>query len=437
MKLDTVFTKAARARLARGVAWNAVGSAAAQGGSFLSAMIAARILGKEAFGQFAMIQSTIIALSGLAALGLGITATKYVSEYRSTNPERLGRILGLSSMTAIAAAIFFSAGLIGAAGWLPPALAPGFRLSAIYVLFITANAYQIGALAGFEAFRSVAYIGTAYGASNVALTWGLGSWWGLSGAVLAQGVSGMVLWSLYQAALVRQCRANRITVTYRAAWRERSLLFRFSLPAAACGVVASLGVWSGNAILVRNAGFGELAIFTAVGSMRSMVLFLPALITRVTTPILNHMSANGDPIGYRRTFWTTVTANASIALILAAGLFLMGVHILGLFGKQFDAPPILTGILLASAVAEVIATNLFQALFTAGKLWRNLGIVSLWSGTLFICSYLATRHYGASGLAFAYLAAWTLSGSMYATVAAPVKRSQRCGLDQYCVNAGA
>ena len=76
-------------------------------------------------------------------------------------------------MVAMAAAVCFSVGLIAAAGSLPAALVTGFRLSTLYVLFITANAYQVGALAGFEAFHSVARIGIFYGAVNVLLTWGL------------------------------------------------------------------------------------------------------------------------------------------------------------------------------------------------------------------------------------------------------------------------
>ena len=46
----------------------------------------ARILGKGAFGQFALILSTAIAITSVAGLGLGVTATKYVSEYRTADP---------------------------------------------------------------------------------------------------------------------------------------------------------------------------------------------------------------------------------------------------------------------------------------------------------------------------------------------------------------
>ena len=184
-------------RLARGVAWNTLGSAVAQGGSFVSSIVVARVLGKEAFGQFAMIQSTVVALSVLAGLGLGITATKFVSEYRTSQPEKLGSILGLSSMVAWLGAICFAIGMALVGPTISGSLAAATRISTIYILFIAANAYQLGALAGFEAFPRIARIGVIYGAANVLLTWSFAHWWGLNGAVLSQGAAAFLLWLLY------------------------------------------------------------------------------------------------------------------------------------------------------------------------------------------------------------------------------------------------
>jgi hypothetical protein len=56
---------------------------------------------------------------------------------------------------------------------------------------------------------------------------------------------------------------------------------------------------------------------------------------------------------------------------------------------------------------------LFQALFTAGRLWLNFGIVCSWMAVLVVVARLATPVYGAAGLAFAYLAAWSVSVSLY------------------------
>src|ERR1022692_3038167 len=48
-----------------------------------------------------MIQSTVGMLGIFAGLGLGITATKYVAELRSHDPERAGRIIALGCGVAV------------------------------------------------------------------------------------------------------------------------------------------------------------------------------------------------------------------------------------------------------------------------------------------------------------------------------------------------
>ena len=261
----------------RGVGWNIFGGIVAQGGSFLSSVLVARLVGRSLFGQFAMIQSTVIALTSLAALGLGITATKYVSQYRTSNPERAGRILGLSSMVAVAAASCFCAGLILFA----PLLAAGsglvveFRLSAVYVFFITLNGYQIGALVGLESFQRMAQISFASGPLTLLMTWALTSQFGIRGAVLALGIGAFLLWLLYQIALSSEGRATGITVRYHRAWSERSALISFSVPATVSGIIGSVSIWWCNAILVRSSGYAELAIFTAINNLRLMIVFLP------------------------------------------------------------------------------------------------------------------------------------------------------------------
>ncbi|MHC4330621.1 MAG: oligosaccharide flippase family protein, partial [Planctomycetota bacterium] len=72
-----------------------------QGMRFLAFVIVARILGKTGFGELGMIQHTVSMFGIFAGLGLGITATKHVAEFRSADPARAGRIIALSSVTAL------------------------------------------------------------------------------------------------------------------------------------------------------------------------------------------------------------------------------------------------------------------------------------------------------------------------------------------------
>jgi O-antigen/teichoic acid export membrane protein len=402
-----------------GIAWNVLGSVVAQGGSFLSWVVLARVLGKQTFGQFAMVQSTVIALTGMASLGLGITATKYVSQYRNTQPDRAGRILGISSSIALLAGSCFSLLLVGLAPTLATdeALVPSLRLGAFYVFFITLNGYQLGALIGMEAFGKIARVNLISGPAAVIVTWALASWFGLSGGVLAQGLTTFLVWLLYQMALKQEgCRAN-ITVRRRGAWQERSALIQFSMPAVVSGITGSAAIWWCNKLLVTNAGYAELAVFSAASNLRLMVLFLPGVAARVVSPILNNLLANGETRTYRRAFWCAVAGNGAVGLCLAAIIFFAGRRLLHLFGKDFTGSSALLLLLLSSAVVEIVATNLYQAIFTRASLWWQVGIGSIWAAVLILVSELVLTRHGAAGLALSYLVAWCPAALLYGALA--------------------
>ena len=89
------------ARFARGAFWSLVGTVISQGLGLVASVITARLLGKVGFGELGMINSTVGMFGVFAGLGLGLTATKYVAEFRSKDPDRAGRILGLSELVAV------------------------------------------------------------------------------------------------------------------------------------------------------------------------------------------------------------------------------------------------------------------------------------------------------------------------------------------------
>ncbi len=409
-----------RFRVLHGVAWIVLGSVAQQGGSFAAAVLLARILGRHAYGQFALIQSSLVAMTTVASLALGVTATKYVSEYRISQPEKTGRVLGLASSVAAVAALVFSGVLFaGAAKWTPGAgaessLLEGARIGALYVFFITMNGYQLGAIAGFEAFQSAGLISVAYGASNLLLSWSLATVAGLRGAVAAQVASACLLWTMYHFALHRQCRKHGIRIDYKGALQECGVLWRFSVPGAACGIVASLAIWWCNAYLVQTRGFAELAVFAAANTMRSMVLFVPAMVARVTSPLLNSLRSDGRLFTYRRTFLGAVVLNASVAIVAGTVLMLNWQIVLRLFGRDFRGSNLLLAALLGASVLEVIGNSLFQALFSSGRIWKNLAILSFWAAVLITASRFTVPAAGAAGLALAYLFAWGGTAAIYA-----------------------
>jgi hypothetical protein len=116
--MDTANRNSLRSRLQAGVTWNFAGAVFTMGGNFVTNIIIANILGRDVFGEYGMVQSTVVTISGVAQLATGFTATKYVAENRAHDKEKTGRIMGLCSVLSSIAAFVAAAALLIGASWL-------------------------------------------------------------------------------------------------------------------------------------------------------------------------------------------------------------------------------------------------------------------------------------------------------------------------------
>ena len=184
-----------RDRLIKGTALNLIAVAFNQGSTLIVNIIVARILMKQTFGEYAMVQSTLLTVAVLSQLATGYTALKYIAEFRSSDPERAGRIMGLCALVSALMAGVGTLLLIAMAPWLAgvilkaPHLANALMIGSGFLFFSAINGYQLGALSGFEAFGSLAKAGVASGIVAVAAI-SLGAWWGgLNGTLIGLSIN--------------------------------------------------------------------------------------------------------------------------------------------------------------------------------------------------------------------------------------------------------
>ena len=413
-----------RDRIAKGFAWTLFGGAIGQAAALARSVVPARLLGLEAFGRLVTIQSVLGMVAGFAGLGLGITATRYISHLRQADPARCGRILAMCSLLTLVTGVVSAIVLVAAAPLFSVKYfgdthsAPDVRLGAIYVLFFTMNTYQVGALSGFEAFSQVAWTGLLQAVVVVISMAGFTYLWGLPGAVIALGVAAAFGWVIQGIVLRRECAANRVPSGWPPTFGEREVLSGFALPAAASGVLGGLVTGLSSALLVRAPnGLIEMGLFGAAMTVRSIVTFVPGLLTRVTMPVLTNLRGGNEERRFRMTFWAGLGTGALLAFLASVVLVLATPLLLRLFGKSFATGKAVVVWLLLSAVLEVIATNLFQLLYSRGRMWSNLGVSGVWSATIIVGAWFLAPRYGAVGLAVSFCIAWALAIVGYAFAA--------------------
>jgi O-antigen/teichoic acid export membrane protein len=406
-----------RDRLRSGVLLSLTGTAFNSGSTLIVNVVVANALGQMSFGEFTLLQSTILTVSSVAQLATGYTATKYVAEYRSTEPRRAGRVLGLCSAVALAMAFVAALFLAGASGWMAPTVLHAPQLTADLVLagfvvfFTLLNGYLTGALAGLEAFREIAISGAIAGTGYLVICTTGVLVWGLHGTVVGLLMSAVLQWFILRGRLSREASRQGIEITRRDAWSERRIISGFALPAAISGLTYLPSFWIAIAFLARQpGGLGQVALFGAANNLRVLVLFLPNIVNGVGTSILNHQKGLGDEASFRRVYWANLAVTFGLATSGALVVGLAAPFVLRVFGRTFvPGYPVLL-VLMLSTLFEGLAAAGYQVIQARAHMWGAFFLVVLPRDLTMLCvSLFLEPRLGAMGFAIGYTSAWAVA----------------------------
>lgn len=414
--LDRIEESPLGIRLARGMFWSMAGAVISRGLMLVASIVVARLLGKTGFGELGVIQSTVGMFGVFAGFGLGLTATKHVAELRLSDPARAGRIIGISSLFASITGGLMAGGLFIFAPWLAentinaPHLADALKIGAV-ILFISAlNGAQTGALAGFEAFRTIAYVNLFVGLLSFPILIAGAYFGGLTGAVWALAINLCVNWLLNHLALRRVAASNSVPFSLRQCTREWPVLWRFSLPAALSGAMVGPINWVCAAILVNQpGGYGEMGIFNAANQWRIAILFIPGMVGQIVLPMLSSLNNPVDRRQYIKVLKYNAFLNGGAALIIASIIATFSYPIMKFYGPGFEEGFWVLICLAFTSVLMALNSVIGQAIASQGKMWTGFLFNAWWGIAIIIfATLLIYKGYGAGGLAAANLTAYFL-----------------------------
>jgi O-antigen/teichoic acid export membrane protein len=401
-------------RFARGVFWNLIGFVCARLFTFIAALVTARFLGKQGFGELGMVTSTVGVLGSFAGFGIGLTANKYVAELKESEPDRAGRIIALSNTLALFSGILLALTCILIAPWLAqktlnaPHLTTMLQVGALIIPASALLGVQTGTLSGFQAFREITWINFRQGLLVLPLTISLVYSLGLLGAVLSLAITpaaGMVM----AARTLRRLYANcGMVINYRQGWREKRILWDFTLPGVLSVNLINPVTWSANAILVNQPnGYSEMGLFNMANQLRMLIMLLPNIIGMVTVPLLSEIHGKQDP-GY---FAQVANLNVKTiwSFILPAGLLAIGFSswLVGLYGPQFQSGRPVFALMVCASILTVVNGTIRQSLIAAGNMWVDCLSNMFWAIVLIISVLALVPHRGSIGLATAYFIAYS------------------------------
>jgi O-antigen/teichoic acid export membrane protein len=409
---DRIQDSAEGRRLARGMFWSTAGAVGWRSLSLLASIIMARVLGKSVFGELGIVQSTTNLFLTFAELGIGLTATKYVAEFRRQDPERAGRIIAMTTGVAVVSGIVVGAIMVATSGWsarllAAPHLQSIIAISAVVLFLIVFNESQNGILSGFEAFKRRSTVQALSGVASFPISVLGVYYFGLVGAVYGLIASQVVVLLLNYQAVRKETSSAGVSIRWREARKELGVLTSFSLPTLAAGAVYVPSMWLANTILVTTpGGFAEMGLFNAADRWRTLILFLPSLLGSVTLPMLSSLRGEAASQKYHQLLWNNIRLSAGASLAVAAPIALCAPWLMASFGAGFRDGTWVLITLCSTAVMFSPYWIIGQSLVSRGHVWTMFLLNLGWAITLLAAEWFM-RGYGATGLALAYLMADT------------------------------
>lgn len=368
-----------RGRLIGGTTWAVLGAGIVQGLGLLSAILIARFLGKEGFGQYGIVMSTVGMFGVFAGLAMGYTATKHVAEFRVIAPERAGRFIGMtlllgvvsSGLLASCLAVFspvFGREVLGNTD-----IIGVLRLSVPILVLNTVFDIEMASLAGLEAFKSIAKSNVGVGLTNLGCAV-VGVWlYGLQGAIVGYVVARAVGCLILRETLRRRCKEEGIVVSYRAQRRDWLCAWSFSFPSFISNIIANPAQWILNVLLVRNpGGMAQMGLVQAATQWRSAVSFFPMRLMSVGLPVLSNLFGQRDYRRYYKVVKATQLTVLGIALGTALPIALLGRRIMEAYGEGFAEGYMVLVLLMCAGVLMVLELSLSEVLLSRGRAWSKL-----------------------------------------------------------------
>ena len=412
--LDKVFQSQVAKRLIRGSFWSTLGLFFSKGLEIITFIFVARILSAEKFGELGIIQSTISLFKIFAWLWLGMTVTKFVSEFREKDIAKTGRIIGLSLVLAFSLGLVFTLALFISAPWMSsrilaaPQISSPLQTSALMLFFGSLIGVQNGILGGFENFKLIAIINLVSGVLNLPFLL-LGSYyWGIKGAAWSLVILMALNWYINQKCLKRIMSDKGINITIKGSKKELVPLFHFSFPAFLSGILVNPVNWVCSAMLANQTnGYVELGAFNAANQWRLAILFLPVSLGASVLPILSNLKGTHQWNSYIKVTKTAVFSSAILSLLIALPIALTSAYIMGFYGNNFRSYNSTLVLLACTAVITSITSAIGNSIASLDKMWWGFVLNLTWGFSLL---YFAKKliGMGSYGLSLANLYSYLL-----------------------------
>lgn len=331
--------------LATNAFWSLVSHVLHRGSLMLAAILLARSLDPQGFAAYSYFQMTVAMLATYAAMGLGVTASRYFAEFGLTHKGSapVGTLLLLSLLIATVA---FLVVLLLPQAWTQAGLPVPAWLVALGVAVTVAGVVPGGAILGLEKFRHASFVSLLSGCVMLSMAWfaaiqqsTLLGMWGIVAGMGIQGFGQLLV-------VIRTTGWQAISDSCQWSASDLRKLAEFAGPMFLVSILAGSGTWIVGRLILADAGEREFAAYAIGLQWLALGVLLPGMVSRVVLPRIvraNDASAKG------LVRMGTAMALAP-ALLMAIGGILLASWLIRLYGSDYAAFAFVIPIFLGVAV---------------------------------------------------------------------------------------
>ena len=225
---------------------------------------------------------------------------------------------------------------------------------------------------------------------------------GLSGLIWALTGSKLISWLLNHKTLRHTASQSKIPFQLKGCFKEWNILWAFSFPSMLASMFSGSVIWGCHALLVNQPnGYEKMGILNAANQWRGPILFLCNSLGDIVLPVLSSLNTLADKNKYSKILKVNIKINGLLALLISIAFAFFSPWILQMYGESFVAGVWVFVIIVLTTPVEVVSGVLGHAIVSQGKMWQQVGLYLVWSGTALCLSLFLIPPFGALGLALA------------------------------------
>lgn len=389
-----IYLRLKQSKLFKDSFWAVTGNGIGYGLLLLAGIIIARMLGKDVYGEYGVVKTTMMYMASFAALGFGNTSTRYIARFIAARKPYITTVIRDASLITLLSSSLIAVVIIACANPLAdylkePSLALSFRALAVIIVCKALSTTGIGILAGFEAFKQIGICNVISGIVMLALCVPLTYAWGLAGSLAALLASQIVL-TIGVYIQIRREKHRLPPQEDVSLWRE---LLSFTFPIALQESSYTICNWGAILLLTSLSSVGEVGLYTAATQWNAIILFIPGILTNV---ILSHLSGAGDNMdSHKHTIKTMLCVNVACTLVPFVIVYIATPLIVSFYGSTFSTLGPLMRVAVFISIIEA-CNNVFKSeLLSWGRNWLSFAVRLTRDIIILVLTWLiVTRHNG-------------------------------------------